>query len=387
MTCQQPEDATPENRDTFIKFYGYTSYDIGYYAEPTDDGGYIILGNSELDSLSTLYLIKTDPLGNVSWKTRIDSARGRSLKPLSGGSGYLVVGDRIYKKNDEFYFRMLLSTISAEDDFDTATYGLPGVRNYFGSTLTIQDDSVYVLAQEGNNPSTKNAILSKINIGDFNLGWYQRYELNDRGIDIGKSIHLNNNDEVIWTVSNTVSVQNRLNSYLSVPAVKQNSEAVSNDRYPEIESTTEFFFASDIQQAIGGYAVTGSQTNQLNEAGKILFLKTSSTGIINNNSVKFYSKGSDDYGNSISPTADGGFIILGTITSTADVGNGGLDFYLIKVDSQGNLLWDRILGGSGNETGSIVRQTADGGYMIFGTSEINGSNFMCLVKTDKNGEL
>jgi hypothetical protein len=387
ITCQQPEDASPEGRDSFVKFYGFTTTDVGAYAEPTDDGGFIILGNAEQDSLSTMYVIKTDDQGNITWKTRVDSTHGRSLKPLPGNSGYLVVGERMYEKNDQLNFRMLLAKINAENDFDTATYAIPGLRNFYGITLTLDGDSACVLVQEGNNPNTKNTILTKINTDDFNAGWFQRYDLADRGIEVGKSMHINASGNAVWSVSNTRSFQNKIDSYLSIPAVKQNSEAVSNDRYPDVDDPDTYFFASDIQPSLSGYCIIGSQTNVLNEDGKILFLQTTPTGIINQSSVKSYAKGSNALGNSIYPTNDGGYIILGTITSTADVGNGGQDFYLIKTDFQGNIIWDRLIGGSGNESGSTIRPTADGGYMIFGTTEINGSRFMCLVKTDSNGEL
>ncbi|MEM1327551.1 MAG: gliding motility-associated C-terminal domain-containing protein [Bacteroidota bacterium] len=74
-------------------------------------------------------------------------------------------------------------------------------------------------------------------------------------------------------------------------------------------------------------------------------------------------------------TKDGGFLIGGE--SRSDVGNdksepsrGDWDFWLIKLDAKGNLLWDKTLGGSGWDAirGDIL-ETDDGGYLLAGVSD------------------
>jgi len=47
-------------------------------------------------------------------------------------------------------------------------------------------------------------------------------------------------------------------------------------------------------------------------------------------------------------TADGGCVVLGT---TESYGHGGSDVWLLKTDASGNLQWDLLLGGEGNDQG------------------------------------
>jgi len=91
-----------------------------------------------------------------------------------------------------------------------------------------------------------------------------------------------------------------------------------------------------------------------------------------------------DSASSIQQTSDNGYIIVGTSSSWNE---GNLDVYLIKIDDQGNELWSRTFGGEGGESASSIQQTADGGYIIAGTSQPYYSDEadIYLIKTDKNG--
>ena len=72
-------------------------------------------------------------------------------------------------------------------------------------------------------------------------------------------------------------------------------------------------------------------------------------------------------------TEDGGFIITGLTQSYATSGS---DIWLIKTDSQGNVQWDYTYGGVGEDFGSSVRETENGGFIIVGSM---------LVKTQSQG--
>ncbi len=106
-----------------------------------------------------------------------------------------------------------------------------------------------------------------------------------------------------------------------------------------------------------------------------------------------------DWATSISLTNDGGYIIAGN-TSSANNGNvtnfhGATDGWVIKIDSSGNLQWQKCVGGTGLDYFYSVIQTIDGGFLICGnTDSYDGDlagtavgNKAWIVKLDSNGTL
>jgi len=84
----------------------------------------------------------------------------------------------------------------------------------------------------------------------------------------------------------------------------------------------------------------------------------------------------DDYGADISPTEDGGYILVGgTSSSDGDVsGNHGSDdVWVVKLTSAGTIVWQKCLGGSEDDYGADISPTEDGGYILAGgTSSSDG---------------
>ena len=75
-----------------------------------------------------------------------------------------------------------------------------------------------------------------------------------------------------------------------------------------------------------------------------------------------------DDGTTIHQTADGSYIMVGRTMSgnSGDVGenNGNVDLWVVKIDADGNLLWQDALGGSGYEQSSAIQPTADDGFIV-----------------------
>ncbi len=80
---------------------------------------------------------------------------------------------------------------------------------------------------------------------------------------------------------------------------------------------------------------------------------------------------------------DSGFVMVGRTQSddNGDVGSnmGMYDMWIVKTDSLGNLLWQHTLGGTNNDGGLWVSKTSDLGYIVSGFSEsnygyVNGGN-------------
>ncbi|MDR2353872.1 MAG: hypothetical protein LBF22_12115 [Deltaproteobacteria bacterium] len=82
----------------------------------------------------------------------------------------------------------------------------------------------------------------------------------------------------------------------------------------------------------------------------------------------------EDAASSIQITSDGGYIIAGTSTSKdgdVTVNHGEFDAWIVKLDSQGTIQWQKSLGGSEWDVSSSIQITSDGGYIIAGYSRSN----------------
>jgi len=97
----------------------------------------------------------------------------------------------------------------------------------------------------------------------------------------------------------------------------------------------------------------------------------------------FGASGSDDFALSVQQTTDGGYVMAGFTTS---FGAGGTDVYVVKTNANGDTLWTKTYGGSGDDKATEIQQTTDGGYIITGTTTFGaGQDDVYLIKTDGNG--
>ncbi len=80
---------------------------------------------------------------------------------------------------------------------------------------------------------------------------------------------------------------------------------------------------------------------------------------------------------SIQHTADGGYIVAGSsLSNNGDVaGNhGGYDYWVVKLDGSGNIQWQKCLGGTNYDEAYSIQQTADGGYVVAGWAGSNNGD-------------
>ncbi len=89
---------------------------------------------------------------------------------------------------------------------------------------------------------------------------------------------------------------------------------------------------------------------------------------------------------SIQQTSDGGYILAGYTSGSF---GGDQDVWLVKLDSLGNISWQRTFaGGSGTESGGLVRQTADGGYYLACyTSAFGNGSEAWILRLDSAGSV
>lgn len=125
---------------------------------------------------------------------------------------------------------------------------------------------------------------------------------------------------------------------------------------------------------------------------------------LNANGQKMWEKvygGVESMATQVLPASDGGYILVGSSNAHVDdnkTENGrdhSIDYWVLKVDESGNRLWDKTIGGSGQETLNGAIQASDGGYLLFGNSSSDpdydksspalGGDDYWLVKIDVNG--
>ncbi|MCE2613712.1 hypothetical protein LVD13_12075 [Flavobacteriaceae bacterium D16] len=115
--------------------------------------------------------------------------------------------------------------------------------------------------------------------------------------------------------------------------------------------------------------------------------------------IKNFGGSGDDTAQSVIETTDGGYAVLGYTNSTDGDLHGKAqnvnDYWLLKLDSDGNLQWSKTYGGSKDDRGQAIIQTLDGGYAITGYamsddgdgSNNNGFHDNWILKLDAQGNL
>jgi hypothetical protein len=141
---------------------------------------------------------------------------------------------------------------------------------------------------------------------------------------------------------------------------------------------------SIVQSSDGGYAVAGSTWSFGAGGWDIYVVKLDSGG--NVQWTKAIGGSSEDEARSIIQSSDGGYVVAGW---TSSFGAGGADFYVVKLDSGGNVQWTKAIGGSSEDEARSIIQSSDGGYVVAGwTSSFGaGSADIYLVKLDSGGNV
>jgi predicted secreted protein len=97
-----------------------------------------------------------------------------------------------------------------------------------------------------------------------------------------------------------------------------------------------------------------------------------------------YGGSDEDRAYSLIQTTDGGYAVAG---ATLSKGAGSADLWVIKLDHQGDMIWDRTYGGSDDDYALSLIQTTDGGYAVAGLTDSKGagkSDFW-VIKLDHQG--
>jgi uncharacterized repeat protein (TIGR02543 family) len=116
-----------------------------------------------------------------------------------------------------------------------------------------------------------------------------------------------------------------------------------------------------------------------------LYFLTSFT-FLNAQWAKVYGGSEGDRAFSIIQTDDGGFIVAGF---TESFGSGERDLWILKLDSEGRIEWQRAYGGEGCDSAYNIQQTFDGGYIVVGDTDSYGAGYrdIWVLKLAANGDV
>ncbi|SIR38525.1 T9SS type A sorting domain-containing protein [Chryseobacterium sp. RU33C] len=170
----------------------------------------------------------------------------------------------------------------------------------------------------------------------------------------------------------------------------------------DIKSSTQDFLSQVTTTIDQQYLITGSsiQSDKLqatkgkqNNGYDFHLIKLNQEG--NPIWEKYFSGNNHDYLSSTVTTQDGGFLISGTSYSgkgldKKDDSKGGSDIWLIRLNEFGDHLWQKNIGTSADEEARTVIQTTDQGFIVAGnvqnSSKGYGSKDVLIVKLDKDGK-
>jgi hypothetical protein len=374
----------------FIKYFGGADADEASQVEPTSDGGYILIGTTKSagNGGSDMYIVKTNSAGNKEWEKTLGGLlddEGSSVQQTSDG-GYIFLGTYRYPgpgldSNKADFF--VIKTNSNGDTLWTKKYGdFTGIKtNEEGISVKQTMDGGYIIAGNTDAGTDGDMVVLKLNSSGSMMDYGQHPTAVAQGLDQAVSILQQPNGQyVLSSYSGSTGLKSPrtilLSTNLPSPAINSIDKASLGE--PSMLVSGEVDFTND-----GQFVLTG-KTNDDN-----IFLVKFSDAVSNAKTwFKIFGGTGMDAGSSVQATSDGGYIILG---STASVGAGGTDIYLIKTDASGNEEWTKTFGGAGVDVGKTVRETSDGGYILLGTLEFGDDpsdkdNIICLIKVNSKGE-
>jgi hypothetical protein len=133
-------------------------------------------------------------------------------------------------------------------------------------------------------------------------------------------------------------------------------------------SEEENVFRGVVALEDGGYVIAGVTNDTGAGANDIWIFKLDSTGAIEWQNT--YGGARNEEPRSIQQTTDGGFVVTGPTNS---FGSGANDVWVIKLDSDGGIEWEKTYGGSRADVSHAIEQTDDGGYIVAGHTKSFGS--------------
>jgi predicted secreted protein len=311
------------------KTFGDIEFDCGNFVQQTQDGGYILSGETIInydEADAAAFLMKLNPDGTEEWNKTF------------GGPGYDCAYS-VQQTEDKGY--VLAGYLEGS--------GQPGER-----------DSDAWLIKTDSNGSEK---------------WNRTYG----GIKPDNARSIQSIDDGYMLAGSTSSFGKGGSDAWLIKTDSNGSEKWNKTFGEEGEDSA----LSINKSKDGGYVLAGNTNSFGAGEADAWLIKTDSNGSEKWN--KTFGGGNNDYAYSVQELDDGGYVMDGY---TESFGAGGADAWLIKTDSNGTELWNRTFGGPYTDNLYSVQKTKDGGFILAGsiqqTSDYNDTQAL-LIKTNSKG--
>lgn len=398
------------------KSFGESNNDYTAEIKQTPEGGYILVGSTNSTTGNCINnhgsfdisVIKMNATGELEWQKLLGGTAldyGRSIVTTSDG-GYLVAGytastdfDAIGNHGNKDYLIIKLNPLG---DVEWKKCFGGSLDDYCDTVINTSDGGYALAGYSGSHDGDVTAVLPnsgcwilKLN-AEGNIIWQKSFQDNiySTGYKINIKQTLDNSFLIEYVASSPNGItEGNVTTYYSDIFVKKIDSLGNNVLFQRhyggsySESAGEIAPTSDS----GFVLIGGSLSNDLDVSGHHGFPSdTSGNGNSDLWVMKADSSGNiqwqkslggtiNDNGVSVKTTADGGYIILGSTTSNdGDVtGNHSQyisDYWLIRLNSIGTVLWKKCFGGTESETASNIEITNDNGYIISGISTSSNGN-------------
>jgi len=346
--------------DTFwTKTYGGSDGEIGESVRQTADGGYIIAGYTYSNNvfLNDIYLVKTDAGGTATWIREYggDSVEWGHAIDITSDGDYIITGETWRRGRDrrDIY---LIKINANGDSLWVEEYG--GTRKEIGYSVQQTTDGGYIITGSTttygpNTPDYSNIYLVKTDVVG-GVDWTQVYggTYNDFGSSVKQT-----SDGGYIVAGQTYS---DVSLYIDLWLLK--TDANGDTIWAKLYGGTSSDGARSVQQTLdGGYIIAGYTSSFGAGQLDMWLLRTDANG--DTMWARTFGGASNDFALSVDTTADGGYIVAGY---TYSFGAGDQDFYIVKTNADGDMLWSKTVGSSGAERAVSIQQTSDSGYIITG---------------------
>jgi hypothetical protein len=343
----------------WTKVYGGSDGEIGEEVMQTADSGYAVAGYTYSNNVffNDVFLVKTDANGTATWIREYggDSVEWGHGFDITSDNGYIITGETWRRGRDrrDIY---LIKIAENGDSMWTGEYG--GAREEIGYSVQQTSDGGYIITGSTktygpNTPDYSNVWLVKTDASG-SVDWSQVYggTYNDFGSSVQQTA-----DGGYIVAGQTYSATSQ---YIDLWLLK--TDANGDTLWTKLYGGASSDGARSVKQIYdNGYIIAGYTSSY--GAGQLdaWLLRTDASG--DTLWTRTFGGGSNDFAYSVYQTVDSGFVLCGY---TYSFGAGDQDFYMVKTNADGDLLWSTTVGSSGAERSFSIEQTSDGGYIITG---------------------